>query len=470
MISAADEAEPSMGRFKSFFVGRCFCIAAGFFGVFSFFHSTDSPEKVVKDFVALFQAQNAAAIYAVMHPDVVGGKDISAADVEQFLKHHKTGSLKFEKFHIDRKMKSEDASTERFQATLTFQGPILSPQYPKPSVFEMVNLWVLEDGKWWLERTFSAHYVVFSDEPYPTAAQDENSVRFEAALAVLDRIKTNDDGAAALVGPTTEGSAAKEYRELEGIYRTERGPKGVDPKADGLQTFLKAASRSSGGLLDIYYGDFRKGPDDNRKPVPWGMFRDYVHAALENGRDLEKRGNVKAAKAMYRGVMSVGRQFISEPGGIQFAIWGTNFQKEAAEELARLAGPGEKQQIQAFLNVVSRRLDLLQTALMCLDDMTDYNSLKSAIIAAGSGDDPIFAPWGINTLTILALKGAPADPAATKTADATVLVHNPVMQRKALSVLNELESEPSGKQKPFIRSQKEWIANHNVYGTQRPYK
>lgn len=459
-----------MGRLKSICSGRCFCIAAGLLGVFSFLNPPDAPEKVVKDFVALFQSQNAAGIHSVMHPDVVGGKDIAASDVEQFLKDHKADALKFEKFHIDRRMKSEDASTERFQATLTFRGPVLAPEYPKPSEFEMVNLWVLEEGKWWLERTFSAHYLVFSDASYPTAAQDENCLKFETALSVLDKIKPDDSAAAALAGPADQGSAAKEYQALEGTYRTERGPKGVDPRADGIQAFLKAARRSNGGFLEIYYGDFKKGQDDNRKPVPWGMFRDYVHAAIENARGMEKRNNVKAAKATYRGIISVGRQFVNEPGGIQFAIWGTNFQKEAAQELARLAGPGEKEQILSFVNVVSRRLDLLQTALQCLDDMTDYTSLKSAAIAAGRTDDTIFGPWGINTLTILALKGAPANRTATKSVNGTVLVRNPVMQEKALSVLNQLESEPSGRLKPFIQFQKEWITSHNVFGVIRPTK
>lgn len=445
-------------------------MVAAVFGILSYFSPSDSPEKVVQDFVTTFQSKNAAAIYALMHPDVVGGKEISPSDVEAFLKHYKIDTLKFENFQIDRRMKSEDGSTERFQATLTFRGPVLAPEYPKPSAFEMALLWVLEEKKWWVERTFSTDYIVTSDEPYPTRAQDESALQFEAAVAVLDKIKSNDDGAATLAGPTTQGSGAKEYAELESTYRTERGPKGIDAKADGIQTLLKGAGRSTGGLLEIYYGDFKTGPKDNRKPVPWGMFRDYVHAAIENAKALEKRGNTKAAQTIYRRIISLGKQFLSEPGGIQFAIWGASFQKQGAEGLARVASADEKDRVAAFASIASRRLDVLQTALACLDDMKDYKSLKSAIIAARRTDDAIFRPWGINTLSLYALKGAPANESASKAAGGTVLVRNPAMQKPALTVLAELESEPSGKVKSFIANQKEWITTHNVYGVIRPFK
>jgi hypothetical protein len=107
--------------------------------------------------------------------------------------------------------------------------------------------------------------------------------------------------------------------------------------------------------------------------------------------------------------------------------------------------------------------------MACLDDMADYKSLKSAIIAAGRTDDAIFGPWGINTLSIFALKGAPANDAAIKAAGGTVLVRNPAMQKKALEVLNQLETEPSGKVKAFIANQKEWITSHNVYGVIHPF-
>lgn len=445
-------------------------MVAAVFGILSYFSPSDSPEKVVQDFVTTFQSKNAAAIYALMHPDVVGGKEISPSDVEAFLKHYKIDTLKFENFQIDRRMKSEDGSAERFQATLTFRGPVLAPEYPKPSAFEMALLWVLEEKKWWVERTFSTDYIVTSDEPYPTRAQDESALQFEAAVAVLDKIKSNDDGAAALAGPTTQGSGAKEYAELESTYRTERGPKGIDAKADGIQTLLKGAGRSTGGLLEIYYGDFKTGPKDNRKPVPWGMFRDYVHAAIENAKALEKRGNTKAAQTIYRRIISLGKQFLSEPGGIQFAIWGASFQKQGAEGLARVASADEKERVAAFASIASRRLDVLQTALACLDDMKDYKSLKSAIVAARRTDDAIFRPWGINTLSLYALKGAPANESASKAAGGTVLVRNPAMQKPALTVLAELESEPSGKAKSFIANQKEWITTHNVYGVIRPFK
>jgi hypothetical protein len=458
-----------MKRLNSLCAGRYFCVVAAVFGVFSYFTPPDPPEKVIKDFVTTFQSKNSAAIYAMMHPDVVSGKEISQSDVDSFLKHYKVETLKFENFNIARRMKSEDGSTERFQATLTFRGPVLAPEYPKPSAFEMDLLWVLEDKKWWVERTFATDYIVSSDKPYPTKAQDENAVQFQAALAVLDKIKSSDNEAVALAGPTTQGTGSKEYTELESVYRKERGPKGLDSDANGIQLFLKGASRSTGGLLSVYYGDFRNGPKDTRKPVPWGMFKDYALAATASAKNLEKRGKGKAAEAVYKRLINLGGQLLSEPGGVQFAVWGSTFQKQGAEGLAQVAAAGERERAAAFARVASRRLDVLQTAMACLDDMADYKSLKSAIIAAGRTDDAIFGPWGINTLSIFALKGAPANDAAIKAAGGTVLVRNPAMQKKALEVLNQLGTEPSGKVKAFIANQKEWITSHNVYGVIHPF-
>ena len=51
-----------------------------------------------------------------------------------------------------------------------------------------------------------------------------------------------------------------------------------------------------------------------------------------------------------------------------------------------------------------------------------------------------------------------------------VLVKNPIMEKKAMAALNELASEPSGKVKSFIENQKEWIRNHQVYGTVQAFR
>ena len=72
------------------------------------------------------------------------------------------------------------------------------------------------------------------------------------------------------------------------------------------------------------------------------------------------------------------------------------FQKQGAEALVRLftsSRNAEKQQASAFVNLTSRRLDLLQTALNSLDDMADYKSLKAAVPS-------IRANWGSNLQTL----------------------------------------------------------------------
>ena len=198
------------------------------------------------------------------------------------------------------------------------------------------------------------------------------------------------------------------------------------------------------------------------------MFKDYVEAAIKYAKFLEKREKIKQAQTIYRRVTALGRQFLDEPGGFQFMNCGLLFQKQGAQELARILpsnGNPSKQTAKNVVNLASRRLDLLQTAFGCIDDMADYKSLKAAMIAAERQNDTIFKAWSINTLAILALKGAPANPETVKTAGSMVLVIDPGMQKIASAGLGRLESEPTGQLRRFIENQKEWVKNHQVYGT-----
>ncbi len=134
---------------------------------------------------------------------------------------------------------------------------------------------------------------VTSSQAYPTEAQNETAARFEAAIAVLDQLGLPGKEDLGWVDYPTTGVAVAEYKELEKLHLQERGSKGVDPRASGVQVLLKGAGRSQGGLLQIYQGDFPSGPDDKRRPVPWDMFRDYVQAAIKLGNIYEKQAKPK---------------------------------------------------------------------------------------------------------------------------------------------------------------------------------
>jgi tetratricopeptide (TPR) repeat protein len=451
----------------------CCITIVGMLGILPFFGSPEEPNAALQRFVKLFVGQDAAGITKIVQPEIASEIDVTPQDVESFLKRYRSNSLTLENSSIDKIFESEDKKTERFQATLSFRGPSLSPEYPKPSTLKMILLWVMQDGKWWLERPLSITQWVTSSDAYPTEAQNEAAARFKAAVAVLDQLGLPGKEDLAWVDYPSAGNAIPQYKELEKLHLQERGSKGIDARASGVQVLLKAAGRSQSGLLQIYQGDFPSGPDDKRRPVPWDMFRDYVQAAIKLGKLYEKQAKPKEAERIYRRVISLGRQFLDEPGGFQYMNWGMTFQKQGAEALAGLLRSNrsaEKQQVAAFANLTSRRLDLLQTALNTLDDMADYKSLKAAILASGRAGDSILRPWGINTLAILALRGAPADPSAMKAAGGVVLVKNPVMEKKALAALNELSSEPSGKVKSFIEDQKQWIRKHRVYGAAQSFR
>jgi len=411
-------------------------------------------------------SRNAAGIVGIIHPEIAVGKEVKVQGVERFLKRFPSESLSLDSISLD-KLTSEDGRTERVKSTLRFRGPVLDPDYPEPSTLVMTLLWVSEDEKWWLERPLSLNYVVVSKGRYPTAVQNEVATRFQAAVDVLDKIGLPGSEDLAFIDRPVAGSAEDLFKDMERLHSRERGPKGVDPTAGGVQVLLDAAARKSGGLLQRYYGDFRTNEEDMRRPMPWEMFRDYVTAAIQYGKSLEKKGNRKAAERVYRRILALGRQILDEHGGVQFLVWGIAFQKQAAEELSRILpadGSGKKEAVATFANLASRRLDLLQTALACLDDMTDYKSLSAAMAAATRPADQVFKAWGINTLSILALKGAPANPEATKKAGGMVLVINPEMQATASQALDRLTSGQSSETRNLVERQRQWVKDHTVYG------
>lgn len=454
--------------------GRLPCIAiAGVLGILPFFKSVEDPSAALSRFVKVFTAQDVAGLTKIIQPEIITDADVSTKDVERFLKRFRGNSLSLKRSTIDKRLKSEDGKTERFQATVSFRGPVLAAKYPDPSTLDMTLLWVMQDGKWWLERPLSIMYLVKSLDAYPTEAQNEMATRFETSVAILDKLGIPGKEDLAWVDYPFNGEAIAEYKELDRLYVQERGPKGVDPKSSGVRVLLKGASRSRSGLLQLYHGDFPSGPKDKRRPVPWGAFRDYAEAAIKLGHTFESQSKPREAERIYRRVISLGRQFLDEPGGYQFVTWGITFQKQGAEALARLltsSRSAEKKQLSAFVNLESRRLDLLQTALKSLDDMADYKSLKAAVLAAHRTGDPTFGPWGINTLAILALKGAPACRQAMNAARSMVLVKNSVMEKKALESLDELASERSGTVTSFIKYQKDWVRSHRVYGSVRAFR
>jgi hypothetical protein len=96
--------------------------------------------------------------------------------------------------------------------------------------------------------------------------------------------------------------------------------------------------------------------------------------------------------------------------------------------------------------------------------MNDYGALKAALAAADRVGDPLFMPWGINTLAIYAEKGAPADAELCKKMGGIVIVRAPDMQQSAKDALKRIAAHPAGGAKQFVEMQADWVKTHNVYG------
>jgi hypothetical protein len=264
-------------------------------GVLSFFSKAPDPNEALQKFVTFFIAGNAEGLKEIIHPDMLAGKEVKTEDVQTFIQRFRRDPLTLEQSTVDRRMKAEDDKTERFQATVVFRGPPLSPHYPGPCRLTMVLLWVFEDDRWWLERPLSIHYTVASNQVFPTDLQREAAMKFEAACSVLDRLGLAGSEDQAFLGKRVQGVGTEEYAELEQLHKKERDKKGLSPDARGVDVLLKAAAKQQGGFLNIYHGDFQDSATDRRKPVPWEVLRDYVTAAILRGKTQEKRSNPTAA-------------------------------------------------------------------------------------------------------------------------------------------------------------------------------
>lgn len=441
----------------------------GLIGILSIFAGpAPNPESAVKGFVKIFQSRDAVGMAKIIQPEIAKGKEWGPAQTEDFLKRYTRGLGRLEKMRLSKPMPSEDGTTKRCESHLVWEVNNVAPEFPGPALLEMDLLWALEKDKWWLERPLSIKYKVSSQTRYPTPEQEDMAARFVSALEVLERIGLPGKEDIPLCGRIVRGSAAKHYEELAKLYAQEKGRAGVDPKGRGVQVFLKAAVYENGGFLKEYYGDFRFGRNETRRAMPWDMFVAYASAAIKLGKIEQRRGNMDKAESIYRSVISFARQALSEPGGVQFITWGLRIQRQGALALSKiltLKGEGKRNEAAMLANLATRRLDLTNTCLSCLDEMADYRSLKASILAAQRVNDRTFRPWGINSLVILGLKQAPADGKVIEQAGAMVLVENPNMRRVALKALEGLGAEPTGKVRSFINLQRKWVSSHKVYGT-----
>jgi tetratricopeptide (TPR) repeat protein len=446
-------------------------VLVGLLGLIPLMGSPEAPDEAIRRFAAAFGSRDVKAMKALIHPDIASEKEIRGRDIKVFFERFAKPALRLTGHNIDERMKSEDGKVERFRATLSFAAPPIAPQYAGPSELKITLLWMLDKQKWWLERPLSIYYTVTSTEAYPSQSQQELAMRFEATLNILDEIGMLGQEDIEISGIPARGNALQDYIELEGLHTKERTEKGVSHRAHGVNVLLKAAAREEGGFLRRYHGDFKSGPKDKRKPMPWDMFRDYVQAAIDKGLAYEKMGDTGKAVKIYRRVISLGRQLLNEPGGFHFVSWGLTFQYRAATELGRVLrakNDPEAEKVPEFASLCSRRLDLIQTALRCLDDLADYNALEAAIIASERQKDLLFRPWGINTLAIYAEKGAPAEQEIIRRTGAMVRVKNARMQAKAAQVLEDLAASRPKALGSFIQFQRDWVRSHRVYGTAGP--
>lgn len=443
--------------------------AVGAASALSLFGSSQKPQEALNLFVQAFTSGDAKGLAKLIQPEIAKAKEIDESTIRRFLERYDSTRQKPVSMRLLRRLKSKDGDTERIEVSLVFQGPPLSKDYPQSPELNMKLLWVKgKEGRWWYERPLEFHYVLKSDARYPTPDQQALGLRFKTALNKLQKLGLPGKEDIELASVPVKGVAVESYRELVELHKTEHGDKGVSRKARGVDVLLSAAKKERGGFLKAYHGDFKLGAGDKRKPMPWDVLRDYVVAAINRAKYEDRLGHTDKAEDIYRRIISVGRQILDEPGGLQFVMWGLTFELQGARGLADILerkGDESRKKAVTFIRLASRRLDLLKTAQQCLDELEGFNSMQAAIIAATEADDPNFKPWGINTLAILSLKGAPAERSLLDKTGALVIIRNPDMERRAAKELDRIAASGPGGLQAFVSYQRKWIQDNKVYGS-----
>ncbi len=450
----------------------CVALIALLLGFWSSESDIEKPESAVKRFTEAFTSGNAVSFSKMILPEIAKAKKIEVTDVGEFLVRMNSKSCSLERSKLVPVKGNEDQAPSQFKAFLVFETTGPARIYKGPTWLEMEILFTLFKKKWFLERPLSINLRMISHKSYPTPKQDEIALRYQAAMQVIDRIGLLGGEDMYIVGPRTKGSASELLSDLERLHRKELGDKGIEPNSRGVSVFVKAGSMQTGDFLKLYHGDFKSGPEDHRKPVPWDVFRDYAVGAIKMAKIQEKRGDLKSAEQIYRRLIGFGKIILDEPGGLQFVNWGLTFEKIGATALAELfkkSGNPDLVEISEFASLVSRRLDVLGTAQDCLDDMVEFNALKASIIASQKKGDSVFRPWAVNTLCIFAHKGAPARKSIIKEIGVLALISDREMQGVAQSSLKELYSKAETRTRSFIDQQIQWVKTNRVYGASIPF-
>lgn len=451
-----------------------FCVAliALLLGFWSSESDIEKPDNAVKRFTDAFTSGNAVELSKMILPEIAKAKKIEVTDVGEFLVRMNSKSCSLERSKLVPVSGNEDQAPSQFKAFLVFKTTSPSGRYKGPTWLEMDILFTLFKKKWYFERPLSINLRMVTHKNYPTSKQDEIALRYQAAMQVIDKIGLLGGEDLEIVGPRTKGAASELLSELERLHKKELGNKGIEPKSRGVSVFVKAGSMQTGDFLKMYHGDFKSGPEDHRKPVPWDVFRDYAVGAIKMAKIQEKRGDLKSAEQIYRRLIGFGKIILDEPGGLQFVNWGLTFEKIGATALAELfkkSGNPDLLKISEFASLVSRRLDVLGTAQDCLDDMAEFNALKASIMASQKKGDSIFRPWAINSLCIFAHKGAPAQKSIIKEIGVLALISDREMQGVAQSKLKELYAKADNRMRGFIDQQVQWVKNNRVYGASTPF-
>jgi hypothetical protein len=447
-------------------------LCLGVFGVLSFFQSPEDPSTALNRLATLITNSDSGGIMSILHPDMVVDNDGEKTALENFLKRLPKGKIEFDASRVNRRFRDPENQVDRFEGSISFRTPSQFSGYPDSWKLEMEFFWILDNNKWWLERLISVNYTLESTESYPTQSQEEVSTRLMTALEVLATIpwtSPQDTLNACLSAPKNKSD---DYKDLENLYFQEKTPRGIDPDSSATLKFLKIASGNLGQFFSLYQGDFKSSPKDIRRPVPWDVYKNCVDASCIKGRHLSQYGRDKEAEIIYLSIMGFGGQIVDEGAGVQSTAWGLEFQKRAIEGMLRMKKPPEHlgwNRLAELLKLISRRLDLVQTTLACLDDMTNYNSLKAAQIAAKDYSHTIFGPWAINCLAVFSTHGAPACADAIKACGDIVIVKNAGMQSKAAETLDAIASSSAGPIRFFINFEKQYVKANRIYGAVREF-
>ena len=245
----------------------------------------------------------------------------------------------------------------------------------------------------------------YASDLYPPEKDMSKPQRALFRSAPIKKFDSNK-GLEKLTGlPTGAGNAAENYAKLEKLFaqdQIEQGVYKVKKRSKGINEILKAVSKKKCQFAPKYYPYMNKGTVQQPDIL---IFLTYLNGLLNLAEELEDKGDLKGADAVYRSALIFGWHLTQQPPTLITERLGVTIKRIAAEQysgfLLRKMDMKKSDQALAYKEYLSEiNIIFNRTLNYYLGAVINFNSLFSTIKIATQAEE---ITWRQQAILILGL-------------------------------------------------------------------